>query len=459
MNGGVLPAFFGTGKRHMTNRQSTFFVFVSLSLCLMVQIVWGHSIPGDGPAEGIPSPRMSLSSLVKDFVKTESSETAQALLADIQRLPEANVETITRILQEPRRYESQPVGSQPNRQIAVRGLDRSYALYVPESYQPEQAYPLIVCLHGAGFSGEAYLDRWIPRLGDRYILACPTVAMGAWWTRYGEDLVLQVLRDVQDRYHVDPDRIFLTGMSNGGIGAWIIGMHYADRFAGLAPMASGIDDVLFPFVENLSHTPVYVIHGQEDQVMPVQLSRDLVKEMERRGIPYHYREHHWTHPLAGGHFFPKQELPDLIAWMDEHTRVRLPWSISLVRDATHLTPFHWVRIDMTEHIAAFTENLIDSRDEFIAGAIYAKLHAEITAPNNIVVNTNRIRRYTLFLNQDLVDFSKPVVVKTNGKISFEGMVEPRMETLLQEVRHRLDVRVVFPGKLIIDVPSTSDDGG
>jgi len=225
----------------------------------------------------------------------------------------------------------------------------------------------------------------------------------------------------------------------------------ADRFAGIAPMASGIDDVLFPFVENLAHTPVYVIHGAQDRVMPVQLSRDLVQEMTRRGITYVYREHPWTHPHAGGHFFPRQELPALIAWFDQQHRTSLPRQISLLRDATHLTPFYWLRIDMTEQIAAFTENLIDSRDEFITGGIYAKLHAEITAPNKIVVSTNRIRRYTLFLNQDLVDFHKPIVVETNGNISFEGMVEPRIDTLLQEVRHRYDTHLLFPAKLTIDV--------
>ncbi len=348
----------------------------------------------------------------------------------------------------------QPVGAQPRRSIRVRGEVTEYALYVPPSYSPEQPYALILCLHGAGFTGEAYLDRWIPRLGEKYILACPSVTMGSWWTRYGEELVLKVLHEVQKDYHIDQDRIFLTGMSNGGIGTWIIGMHHADRFAGIAPMASGIDDVLFPFVENLAHTPVYVIHGAADQVMPVQLSRDLVKEMERRGIPYHYQEHTWTHPHAGGHFFPKQSLPELITWFDGQQRDSLPRTISLVRDATHLTPFSWVRIDMTDQIAAFTENLIDSRDEFITGGVYAKLHAQVTASNKIVVSTNRIRRFTLFLNQDLVDFSKPIIVETNGKVSYEGLVEPRIETLLQEVRFRSDTDTLFPAKLTIDVPST-----
>jgi hypothetical protein len=276
--------------------------------------------------------------------------------------------------------------------------------------------------------------------------------MGTWWTRFGEDLTLAILQSVSAEYHIDPERIFLTGMSNGGIGAWIIGMHHADLFAGIAPMASGIDDVLFPFVENLTHTPVYVIHGAEDQVMPVQLSRDLVREMKRQGVPHLYREHDWTHPHAGGHFFPRQELPALIAWFDQQHRSLLPRQVSVVRDATHLTPFSWVRIDSTEHIAAFTENLIDSRDRYITGGIYAQLHADITGPNTIVVNTVRVKRYTLFLNDVLVDFSQPVVVKTNGVTSFEGIVEPNIETLLQEARQRVDTNHLFPAKLTIDLP-------
>jgi hypothetical protein len=281
------------------------------------------------------------------------------------------------------------------------------------------------------------------------------MAMGAWWTRFGEDLTMAVLKSVSEDYHVDPDRIFLTGMSNGGIGTWIMGMHHADLFAGMAPMASGIDDVLFPFVENLTHTPVYVIHGTEDQVMPIQLSRDLVQEMTRLGIPHLYREHQWTHPHAGGHFFPRQELPALISWFDQQYRTPVPRQVSVVRDATHLTPLSWVRIDSTEEIAAFTENLIDSRDELITGGIFARLHAEITAFNTIVVNANRIRRYTIFLNRDLVDFSKPIIVETNGKLSFEGKVEPSIETLLQEVRHRSDTHTLFLAKLTIDIPSTN----
>lgn len=394
----------------------------------------------------------SLRFLVRSFVKESSGPLLDERLSQILKHPDANLQSVEAAIRDSSHYGKAPVGAQPRRSLVVKGRTAEYSLYVPPSYSPEKSYPLIVCLHGAGFTGQAYLDRWVPRLDDRYILACPTIAMGAWWTRFGEDLTLATLRAVSTEYLIDPDRVFLTGMSNGGIGAWIIGMHYADLFAGIAPMASGIDDVLFPFVENLANTPVYVIHGVKDQVMPVQLSRDLVKEMNRLGVPYEYREHSWTHPHAGGHFFPRQELPALIAWFDQQHRTPLPRKISLMRDATHLTPFYWARIDMTEQIAAFTENLIDSRNELITGMIYAKLDAAIERPNSIVVNTERVRRYTLFLNETLVDFSQPIVVKTNGGKSFEGILEPNIKTLLQEARQRADMHVLFPAKLTIDVP-------
>jgi poly(3-hydroxybutyrate) depolymerase len=394
----------------------------------------------------------SLVSLVRGYVEGTSEQSGEELLETILNHPGANVQAAETAIRALPHYGKSPLGAQPRRSVMVKGKKASYALYVPSSYDPEKSYPLILCLHGAGFTGESYLERWVPRLEDRYILACPTISMGAWWTRFGEDLTLTILQSVSVEYHVDPDRIFLTGMSNGGIGAWIIGMHHADLFAGIAPMASGLDNVLFPFVENLAHTPVYVIHGAEDQVMPVQLSRDLVQEMKLRGVPHRYREHQWTHPHAGGHFFPRQELPALIGWFDQQRRTSLPRQISIVRDATHLMPLSWVRIDSTEQIAAFTENLIDSRDEFITGMIYAKLHAEIVRSNSVEVKTLRVRRYTLFLNDALVDFSQPIVVKTNGVKSFEGTVKPSIETLLKEARQRADVHILYSAKITINLP-------
>lgn len=335
--------------------------------------------------------------------------------------------------------------------LRVRNRTDRYGLYVPLSYRPTKDYALVVCLHGAGFTGDTYLERWQARLSEGYILACPTLVQGAWWTRQAEELVLATIRAVQARYRIDPDRIFLTGMSNGGIGAWIIGSHHAPLFAGLAPMASGLDDVLFPFLENLQHTPTYLIHGLKDQVMPVELSRSIVKELTRLGYEFVYREHDRVHSIAGGHYFPREELPELVAWFEAHHRDPFPKKVTVVRDATHLTAFGWVRIDATDRIVALTENLTDTRDETIVNRVYAKLEAEIVAPNRVEVRTQRVRRYSLFLNEWLVDLSKPIIVVTDGRLSYEGPVIPSVETLLREARLRQDRHMLFPVLLSLPV--------
>jgi hypothetical protein len=256
---------------------------------------------------------------------------------------------------------------------------------------------------------------------------------------------------VRQRYHVDPDRIFLTGMSNGGIGAWLIGMHHAPLFAGLAPMAGGLDDVLMPFLGNLRNTPVYIIHGAKDQVMPVALSQSIARELTALGYPHIYREHQGEHPMAGGHYFPREELPALVTWLNAQRRDPLPAKLTLIREASRFQAFGWVRLDITDPIAAFSDDLIDKRDERIKQREYARLEATIVSANRIEVNTERIQRYSLFLNDRLIDPAKPVTIVTNGRVSFEGLVTASLETLLRQARLRQDPRQLFPFHLAVAV--------
>lgn len=377
----------------------------------------------------------------------EAARTLQSILSD----PHATIDQTIGIIQTGRDYALQPIGTIPDEEIDVQGEVYDLALSVPLTYQVTKGYGLVVCLHGAGFTGQAYLERWQTRLGEDYVLACPTAPMGAWFTRDAEELVLATIRSVQRRYHIDPDRIFLTGMSNGGIGTWVIGMHDAPLFAGIAPMAGGLDNVLMPFLANLRSTPIYIIHGAKDQVMPVELSRTITKELTRLGYPFVYREHDREHPMAGGHYFPREELPELVIWLNAQRRNPLPTSVTVVREASHFQPFGWVRIDATDTIAAFSEDLVSKRDDLITRQVYARLDASIVAPNRIEVRTERVQRYSLFLNEQLVDSSKPLVVLTNGQVSFDGPVTPSLETLLLQARLRQDSQQLFPIHLAIQV--------
>ena len=77
---------------------------------------------------------------------------------------------------------------------------------------------------------------------------------------------------------------------------------------------------------------------------------------------------------------------------------------------------------------------------------------EVRGENHLEVRTDRVRRYTLFLNDAFVDFSRPVTVVTDGRTSFQGPVTPRIDTLLRDVRRRQDVDGLFPAHVTIDVP-------
>lgn len=393
-----------------------------------------------------------LSTKIQNYLSIQDPKKADALLHDLVTDPEVTISKVESLIKKGRTdYEQQPVGTLYGQPLLVRNHSFHFGLFVPPSYSPQKAYSLVVCLHGAGFSGDVYLERWSPRLGEGFILACPTLPQGTWWTRLAEEIVLGTIQTVVTRYRIDPDRIFLTGMSNGGIGAWLIGFHHVDRFAGLAPMASGIDNVLFPFLDNLRNTPVYMIHGKQDQVMPIRLSRTIAKRLESLGYPFIFREHNRSHPMAGGHFFPREELPALVEWLDQQRRTTFPKQLSLVRDATHFNAVSWIRIDATDRIAAFSENLIDNRDQRILNKEYAKLEAQIENRHHINITTERIQRLTVFLNHHLVDLTQPLTITVNGKERFSGNVHPTVETLLSEARKRQDPAQLYSVRVPISV--------
>ncbi len=439
----------GAGQDHALVLRRT------VRLAVLFLIALGTIPVASAQAPNAPPSRTTLQAADDVFAYLDEADStkAEGVLQHVLANPEMTMGRVSRAIQTERRYQALPGGTMVEQPIRVREETYDYAVSVPLTYQPSTRYGLVVCLHGAGFSGDAYLERWQHRLGDDYLLVCPTYPSGAWFTRQAEELVLAVIERMQAQYHIDPDRVFLTGMSNGGIGAWLIGMHHAQRFAGVAPMASGLDGVLMPFLANLRTTPIYIIHGAKDQVMPVELSRTIARALTAMGVPHIYREHEREHPVAGGHFFPREELPDLVRWLNAQRRNPLPQAVTVVREGSHFQSFGWVRIDTTDPIAVFADDLISKRDELTRKKRYARLDVAVTAPNRIEVEAGLVQRYTLFLNDQLVDLSKPVTVVTNQHVAFEGMVTPTVETLLRQARARKDSQQLFPVQLTIQVPA------
>jgi hypothetical protein len=122
------------------------------------------------------------------YLDSADGEEAAGILQGILSNPNATIDQVIGIIQTEPAYAPQPTGAILGEQVDVQGRVYNLALSVPSTYQPAKSYGLVLCLHGAGFTGEAYLERWQARLGEDYVLACPTTPMGGWFARGAEEL-------------------------------------------------------------------------------------------------------------------------------------------------------------------------------------------------------------------------------------------------------------------------------
>jgi len=146
--------------------------------------------------------------------------------------------------------------------ITNRGYDspistirQGYTIYIPPDYDPSREYPLMIMLHGGSSNGNLFLgvvlgnnmdwltysqhlwNEYTPRWSPDWIVVAPDGFGQVLWRWMGEADILAVLEDVQRNYSVDANRVVLGGLSNGGVGAYSVGMRQAWRFSAVQAIA------------------------------------------------------------------------------------------------------------------------------------------------------------------------------------------------------------------------------
>ena len=198
------------------------------------------------------------------------------------------------------------------------GSRGGYALYVPEYYQPERAWPLVVALHGGAGNGRGFLWSWLADArAAGAILAAPT-AIGETWALQGDDRdspnLLRIVHDIHARWNVDPARLLLTGMSDGGTFCYVSGLEEGSPFTHLAPAAAAFHPMLAAFAdaERLRGLPIHITHGVRDWMFSVEMAREAEATLSAAGARVTYRE---IEDLA--HCYPRELNPGVLAWMDK----------------------------------------------------------------------------------------------------------------------------------------------
>ncbi|MFC1527458.1 alpha/beta hydrolase [Candidatus Neomarinimicrobiota bacterium] len=193
------------------------------------------------------------------------------------------------------------------KQIATKGLTQLVfggnmdgILYVPESYSPDKTMPLMVAFHGAGGNSnfwKSYYDRAEAR--DMIFIAIDSQSRT--WDLiiedYGDDVQVidKALKYVFNRCNIDPEHIALCGFSDGATYALSLGISNGDLFSHLIGYSPGY----VISVDPVGKPKIYISHGTNDPVLPVEGSRDyILPNFINMGYDITYYE------FRGGHTLP-----------------------------------------------------------------------------------------------------------------------------------------------------------
>ncbi len=357
-----------------------------------------------------------------------------------------------------------PKGLRRTEQITSKGKSYSYALYVPKSARANDSYPLLIMLHGAGSSGTTAIDRWVERMGDDFIIACPTYLAGAWWTRNAELLVLNLIKKLKSQYPVDPNRVILSGVSNGAVGAYMIGTFNPDIFAGLAPIAGTITERYMNFLVNLNNTPIYIIHGKYDPIFPIKFSQRIHRILSDMRYPVVFREHQEKGKAHGGHFLPQSEVSGLVRWMKSQKRPGNSKVVRMTREANHLNRVQWVQVTKGKQLAALQVPGPEGEPLLVRDGKIATLFAINRKNNTIEVMGENVLEYDIYLNSDMVDFDKPVsishqkivreknqLIPGEKKLVFKSIVPRDIGFLLRDYKNYRDLSRLFEARITISL--------
>jgi len=203
-----------------------------------------------------------------------------------------------------------------NKSIALEDGARKYVLYVPDTYTPDKAWPLILFLHGAGERGddgliqsEVGIGEAIRRNADRFpaLVLMPQCPENKFW-----DSAIPAIEGAMAQtiagYHIDETRLYLTGLSMGGYMSWLWGGVKTDTFAAIMPICGGgkLEDIqrligaekttidfgeLSDRVAQLAKTPIWAFHGALDPVVPVMRTQLMVRLVKEAGGDVKYTEY------------------------------------------------------------------------------------------------------------------------------------------------------------------------
>ena len=164
------------------------------------------------------------------------------------------------------------------------------SVHYPAGRMPATGWPVMLFLHGAGERGDdgarqtsVGIGPALKRFPWRYaaIIVMPQCPLAVQWSPPVLEGALAALDTVLDSARVDERRVYLTGISMGGYGAFALAARYPSRFAALVPVCGWGDPATM--ARPLARMPIWTFHGADDIIVPVTHSREMVAAIRAAG--------------------------------------------------------------------------------------------------------------------------------------------------------------------------------
>jgi hypothetical protein len=335
----------------------------------------------------------------------------------------------------------------------------SYWLVIPETYDPAKKYQVRFQLHGGVMREEATLrgDGAVRLAGAEQIYISPAGWREApWWSDLQVAGMRAILDDVKRDYNVDENRVVVSGVSDGGTGAYYIAMRDTTPYASFLPLNGYVLVLRSPelnitgdlFLNNLRNKPLFIVNGGRDPLYPIAAVEPAIAHLSQGGVQIVYRpqpeaghDTSWWPALkddfegfVGRH--PRNPLPDSLTWEVSETRL---WNRA-----------HWLIVDK---VGATPDDRKDLPDLNLSGGQPVFRHGksgrvDLTRAGNTVTATTRgVREFTLLLSPDRFDFTRNIQVVVNGRVAFDGRVDKSVETLTKWAARDNDRTMLFAAEL------------
>ncbi len=337
-------------------------------------------------------------------------------------------------------------------------------VYVPKTYDAGKAHPLLVVGHGGSAARDLDFGARAARAGltpfwleaaerHGFLVVAPLTNRG--WMQIGTSMLFSAIALMQREFHVDPDRVFLTGHSMGGHLTWRSAFWFADRWAAVSPMSGGYDYVKSGDVFNLANVRGFATCGEEEPYQIREFNETISKWMGERGYPWSFAV------VPGGHeIFPAQvaRIAEAFVGCRRDLYQQRVWArVGALRfEAAESNPkwnksHAWTRGRPLDLSTAHWLRFCDVPEDTPAEKHVQKVFGEVKSGNRIELNCEHVRRIRILLHPRMVDFAAPVTIVANGEVAFEGTVQPDLASMLRLVREYSDRGRVFWTSIEIQV--------